>query len=350
MAQELETVGCRVDMWDAAPGRPNVVGLLGSGSPPCLMLNGHLDTVGYAGMEIPPLEPAIREGKMYGRGACDMKGGLVASLAALQYLARRGEELPGTVLLAAVADEEHASLGTESLLRKYRADGAIVTEPTDLRIQVAHKGFAWAKVEVEGRSAHGSRPDEGIDAIVKAGKVLTGMEEMSARFAAETGHPLLGPPSIHASLIRGGKELSTYPDHCRIDLERRTLPGESAGTVEAELRDLLSDIARRDPQFRARSEVFFWRPALETDRGSVIASALASSLQLEIGEEAVYSGAPGWMDSALLSAAGIPTVIFGPGGAGMHAAVEWVWLDQVATAARVLARTAVRFLQGAHRA
>ena len=156
-----------------------------------------------------------------------MKGGVAAALWACAEAAQLG--LAGDVVVAAVCDEEFASIGTQAVAAQVRADAAIVTEPTALELCVAHKGFAWLEIEIAGRAAHGSQPQLGIDAIAKAGRVLTGIEELGRRLAAEPGHALLGPGSVHASLIEGGQELSSYPERCLVQLERRTVPGESAG-------------------------------------------------------------------------------------------------------------------------
>ena len=241
----LERAGAEVRIDEVAPGRANVIGVArGRGGGRVLLLNGHTDTVGHEGYER-PLEPRVEGDRLYGRGGFDMKGGVAAALWACAQAVPLG--LAGDVVVAAVCDEEFASIGTQALARDVRADAAIVTEPTDLEVCVAHKGFAWLEVEVAGRAAHGSQPQLGIDAIAKCGRVLTGIEELGRRLVAEPGHPVLGAGSVHASLIEGGQELSSYPERCLVQLERRTVPGESAELVEAQVRELVAEPRRRIP-------------------------------------------------------------------------------------------------------
>jgi acetylornithine deacetylase len=335
----LERAGLDVTLAEVAPGRLNVVGVArGSGGGRSLLLNAHLDTVGHEGMQ-DGLRARIEDGRMYGRGAYDMKAGLASIMLAGAEAARAG--LRGDVIVTGVCDEEFASLGAHRLAEEWGADAAIVTEPTGerLRIALAHKGFTWHEVEVHGRAAHGSRPDEGVDAIVRMGRVLAGIERLSAALAEREPHPLLGPGSIHASLIEGGRELSTYPDLCLLQLERRTLPGESVEDVEAELRETLDTAGRDDPDFSAQLRTTLVRPPMETPPGEPIVETIRDV----VGRDVELIGVPFWADSAVLSAAGIPTVIFGPGGAGAHAAVEWVDLAQAERCAAALAEVCRRW-------
>jgi acetylornithine deacetylase len=242
-----------------------------------------------------------------------------------------------------VIDDEYASLGTSALVNAVRADAAIVTEPTDLDVCVAHKGFAWFDVETEGRAAHGSLPDLGVDAIIKMGKVLVELEALDARLRAVPGHRLVGTGSVHASLIEGGQELSSYPQHCRLQIERRTIPGETQATVEAEVSALLAQIVSVDPTFKASVTPLLARDPFEIAFEAPIVQTVARHAQAILGRTLEATGAMGWMDSALLSAVGIPTVIFGPGGAGAHAVVEWSDLEQVEQATEVLTRVAREF-------
>jgi acetylornithine deacetylase len=230
-------------------------------------------------------------------------------------------------VVAAVCDEEFASAGAQAVAQTVTADAAIVTEPTgaEINVAVAHKGFTWHRIVVSGRAAHGSRPQDGVDAIARMGHVLVGLEQMSAELAARDGHPLLGPGSIHASIIDGGRELSTYPDSCRLQLERRTLPGETAESVEAELSAMLDAISDAGHDLSAELHTTLVRDPFEVDPGSAIVTAAREAL----GGDVPVIGVPFWADSAIFAAAGIPTVIFGPGGEGAHADVEWVDLNQL---------------------
>jgi acetylornithine deacetylase len=326
------------------PGRFNVIGILkGSGKGKSLMLNGHTDTVGITRMDINPLDPVNKDGKVYGRGSFDMKGGLAAMMMAVKALRDGGLRPRGDVILTFVADEEYFSLGTEILVKEYSADAAILCEPTDLKICVAHKGFAWIRVEVFGRAAHGSRPDKGIDAIVKAGKLLSRIDELGKEVLVQKKHPLVRSPSIHASLIKGGTELSTYPDYCVIELERRLIPGETVRTVSEEMQSLIDDLGSKDDQFKANYEVSFSRPPLEVDRDHEIVRALTKAYSRTINQDPKYIGVSGWMDSAILAEAGIPSVIIGPAGDGFHGAVEYVDFQSLVTLAKILTETIIEF-------
>jgi acetylornithine deacetylase len=309
------------------PGRPNVIGVLrGTGGGRSLMLNGHVDTVGVAGMD-DPHQPRVEDGRLYGRGAMDMKSGVAAMLHAA---ARAAEDPPrGDVIVTAVVDEEHSSIGTEAVLREWRADGAIVTEPTAMALTLWHRGFVWIEVDVEGVAAHGSRPDVGVDAIAKTGAILVGIDELGHALAAGQAHPMLGTGSVHASLIEGGQELSSYPAACRLQLERRTIPGEDASTALAEIEAIIARAAQADPALRARAAVTFERKPLDEDRDSDIALTLAEAVREVTGAEPRYASSAAWMDAALIAEAGIPVVVVGAHGEGLHGEVEWVDLASV---------------------
>jgi acetylornithine deacetylase len=331
----LEQARLEVEVAEAAPGRPNVVAVArGSGSGRSLLLNAHTDTVGVAGME-QPFAPRIEDGRLYGRGAYDMKAGLAAiMLAGRDARARR---LRGDVIVAAVVDEEVGSIGTEALVRGWRADAAIVTEPTGLRVSVGHRGFVAFELETEGRAAHGSRPDLGIDAIAKMGHVLVGLEALDRALRSRPTHRLLGSGSLHASVVTGGQEYSSYPARCTLQAERRTVPGESVERAEREISSLLARLEAADPQFRASWRRVFSREPFEVARDEPIVELVQRNAGTELSGEAF------WADSALLAAAGIPTVLFGPGGEGAHAVVEWVDLASAERCRDVLVAVAAEF-------
>jgi acetylornithine deacetylase len=317
----LRDAGLEVELDEAAPGRPSVVGVArGTGGGASLMLNAHMDTVGVEGMER-PFEPVVRDGRLYGRGAYDMKGSLAACMLAARRLA--AEELSGDLILTAVADEEYASIGVQSVLARRRADAAIVTEPTELRVCVAHKGFAWAEIETAGRAAHGSRPAEGIDAITRMAPALSRLAELQTALDGAPGHELVGPGSVHASLIDGGQELSSYPARCRLALERRTAPGESADDFRRECEALVEGIDG------AELRMGIVRPPFAVDAGAEVVQAVSRAAEAITGRPAEVYGETYWMDAALTQAAGIPTVVFGPAGWGAHAVDEWVDLASV---------------------
>ena len=247
----LRDWGFRTELPETGSGRHNVVARIGrAGSGRALLFNGHLDTVGVEGMTHAPWEPRIVGDRLFGRGATDMKAGVAAMCAAALRAADNG--LDGEIIVAAVTDEEYESAGTRTLIESgVRADAAIVTEPTRLAIAPAHRGFAWLELVVHGRAAHGSRWDIGIDAIALAALVVAELEEYQQTVLAKRSHPLLGRPSLHASFVTGGLGLSTYPDRCSVQFERRTLPGESADDFAREVRDACDRVRARRPELEA---------------------------------------------------------------------------------------------------
>jgi acetylornithine deacetylase len=246
------------------------------------------------------------------------------------------------LIVAAVIDEEHASLGAEALVSQWRADAAVVTEPTGLDIAVAHKGFQWVSVETRGRAAHGSRPLEGRDAILRMGRVLARLEKLDRRLQHGRSHALLGTASLHASLIQGGHELSSYPARAVLQLERRTLPGESPEIARTEASGILDDLRREDPEFEGDVRMVFGRDAYEIDPASPLPSLLRSAATATGGTSSIV-GMTFWTDAAILGAAGVPSVLFGPGGAGLHSTEEFVILDDVRRCRDALAELARTF-------
>ncbi len=343
VAQALQDMGLQVTTYDLGPNRVNVVGVLkGTGNGRSLLLNAHMDTVGVGGM-VDPFGAAVRDGRLYGRGSQDMKGSLAAMMAAVKALVDGGVQLAGDVLLTAVADEEYASIGTDDLVRHVTADAAIVTEPTDMSLCRAHRGFIWYEVEVTGRAAHGSRYNEGIDAIGHMGRFLVELEKLGQELLQRSPHPLAGPPSIHASLVQGGSELSVYPARCTLKLERRTIPGETVAQATAELQAIIDRLAAADPAFRATVRPFFDRDPFEVTAAAPVVQALEKATTAVLGQAPAHTGATFWTDAALLAAAGIDTVLIGPVGAGLHSDEEWVEVQSVLELAQILAETAVNF-------
>ncbi len=338
----LDGWGYRPTVVEVAPGRHNVVARRGGGSGPSLLLNGHLDTVGVAGMA-EPFSGAIRDGRLYGRGSADMKSGVACALAVAAELAE--VEIPGELVVALTADEEHASLGMAALVADgVRADAAVVCEPTSLAIMPAHKGFLWIDVYAEGRAAHGSLPDVGVDAIAHMGHVLVALEEEGRRLARETSHALLGPASLHAGTIRGGGAPSVYPDRCDLVVERRTLPHETAQSVMAEVERALERARQRRPGLKARAVAGLYRAATEVPASSALVAGLREACQ-GAGLPGTLAGMSAWVDACFLNERGTPAVCFGPGSiAQAHAAVEWVSVAEIEACARVLAGFARGFL------
>ncbi len=317
IADYLEQLGFNVELQEAGRNRPNVVAIMrGSGGGRSLMLNGHMDTVGVAGMA-DPFFARFDDGKVYGRGAFDMKGAISSLLLAAKAVKESGAPLKGDLILTTVVDEEFASIGTEAIAKKYKADAALILESTELKIGVAHKGFSWIDVETFGKAAHGSKPDLGVDAIINMGKFLAELAKLEASMRKTDKHSLLGSGSVHASLIQGGKELSTYPDHCLLQLERRTVPRETQESVEKEIGDIIGGLRTSDNNFNASFRTTFFRDSWEADQNSELVTTLEKIILNRTGHPAEKTVSFGWMDSSILDKAGIPCAIFGPGGFGV---------------------------------
>jgi len=342
IAAEMRRSGLDVSVETVAEGRPNVVGVLeGRAKGRTLMFCGHTDTVGVTGM-IDPFTPIERDGRLYGRGAQDMKGGVAAMIAAAVEVAGRGGLASGRLVVAAVVDEEHFSIGADALVTSWCADAAIVTEPTDLEIAVGHKGFAWVDIVVEGKAAHGSRPAEGQDAILRLGRVLARLEALDRALQARPPHPLVGTGSLHASTIAGGRELSSYPDRATLQMERRTLPSEPESTALHEVEQILDALAREDATFRGTATAMFSRPAYEVAPDHELPQLLAAALA-HVGGRPRVTGASFWTDAAVLGHAGIPSILFGPGGAGLHSTEEYVNVADVLVCRDALVELVRRF-------
>ena len=347
-ARHMRAAGLDVARYEAEAGRPSVVGRLrGAGGGPTVMLNAHYDTVGVEGMT-DPFAATIVDGRMYGRGTYDMKGALAACIEAARLLRDAGARLRGDVLVAAVADEEYASLGTADLVaRRARGelhfDAAIVTEPTSLDLCVAHRGFTWIEITTRGRAAHGSRYRDGVDANLRMGRVLHRLEGLIEELLARPGHALLGPPSMHAALLEGGTGISTYAPRCTLRVERRTVPPETRASVEGEIARLLDALRSEDPSLDVASKTLFHREPFETTPDAPIAACAARAADKVLGRPPAVIGDSPWMDSALTQAAGVDSVVIGPHGAGAHADEEWVDLDSCARLAEILAAAAVDY-------
>jgi acetylornithine deacetylase len=331
----LEARGVRAWTEEAAPGRPNVVAEIGR-TGPTLVFCAHLDTVGVGGMSIDPFDPRIENGRLYGRGSYDMKGSAGAIMAAAAVLQR--SPLDVHVLLALVADEEHASVGAVDFVRRRGADACIVTEPSEGDLVLAHKGFVWIEVITTGRAAHGSRWDLGVSAVGRMGRIVAALEEFDRRTLRSRRHPLVGPASMHCAMIAGGTGLSTYAPECRLKVERRTIPGETIDDVLREVREVI-----RAASEEADVSLMFGRPPLVCDRDEPIVSCVRDAARDVTGTSPGEVGVAYWMDAAIFAEAGIPTVNYGPAGEGAHAAIEWVDVESVVRTSRVLVRAAELF-------
>jgi acetylornithine deacetylase len=337
LASVLDDWGFDVQLMEGVPGRPNVVARIGSADAPALMLNGHLDVVGVEGMVHAPFSGAVDNGRIFGRGSADMKGGIAAMCAAAATAANLQSDRQ--VLVTAVVDEEYESLGMRALLAAgVRAEMAIITEPTRLAICPAHRGFAWFDVALKGRAAHGSRYDVGIDAIMHAALLLGELDLLEQTRATGPVHPLLGRGSLHASTIEGGVGISTYPERCNLTIERRTIPGESVEKALLEITDACARVQGRRPSFEARVTLRTAQLPSDVPVDAPVVKQLADAIMQE-GVPLRIEGLSAWTDAALLNEAGIPTVCFGPGDIALaHAAEEFVPIEEIERAKSVLAR------------
>ena len=342
LADVLQSWGFDVELQEALPNRPNVIARVGARnrSSKTLLFNGHVDVVAVDGMTHAPFDAEERDGRLYGRGASDMKAGVAAMCAAAQRAAARG--LAGELIVTAVVDEEFKSAGTRAVIESgIRADAAIVTEPTQLAIMPAHRGFTWVTVTCRGRAAHGSRYDLGIDAILHASHIMTAIDDFQRNQLALRTHPLLGHASLHAGTISGGLGWSTYPDSCRLEIERRTLPGERGAQVVDEIVAVCDRVRQRVPALDVTVEHVFSQLPSDVSVDAPICAALSNAMR-ERGEPVHIAGMSAWTDAALLNAAGIPAICFGPGDMTLaHANAEWAELGEVDRACDVLAQLAL---------
>ena len=341
LARHLERLGMEVDLWDALPGRPNVVGRLpGTGGGRSLMLLGHLDVVGPWGPDA--FEPIVKDGRMYGRGAADMKCGFAAALLAVEALLESGARLAGDLLVAGVIDEEWESAGAEALPARWRPDACVLVECTGLDVVVEHGGFAWYEVESRGVEAAGADPDHGVDGIALLAPVLAGITELDAELERRP-RAEYGRGSIHASTIEGGTQLPAYPARCTLGVERCLIAGETVGQAHAEMLALLEAARAADARFAAGLRTVVAREAMVQSPDEPVVKAVAEAAEAVLGKPAALCGDIGWGDSGLLVEAGIPCVTFGPAGHGEHTSEEWVDLASVAQTAAVLEGTARLF-------
>ncbi|KAM0355211.1 hypothetical protein ACHAPU_001077 [Fusarium lateritium] len=343
VAAWLEHRGIETHWVEYTKGRPSVVGVArGSGGGKSLMFNGHIDTVTLAGYVDDPLSGKIVDGRLYGRGSADMKGGVAAAMIALANA--KGLGLRGDVIFTGVADEESLSKGTEDILRAgWRTDAAIVSEPTNLEINHAHKGYCHLGVTIHGLAAHGSRSDLGIDAIVHAGHFLVEFGRYVNKLQEGSGDATLGTGTAHASIISGGEEASSYPAQCTITAERRTIPGETNEVVQREFDDSIAKVAKEVPNFKAKAQIFFTRPPQFTPADHPFTQLVSGVVGKAIGKKAVVSGAPFWTDCALLAEKGIVPLLWGPKGDGLHAKEEWVDVKSVEQVMEGLTNIAAEF-------
>lgn len=321
-----------VETWtqDVFPSRPNLIARLPGRDPRRrIVYEAHTDTVSVNGMSIPPFDPVIAEGRLYGRGACDTKAGLAGMMHAVASLKAEGFTPPCEVWLAAAVDEEFSYRGVVKLCEGLTGHAAIVAEPTELRLVVASKGVLRWRIRGRGRAAHSSKPHLGVNAITHMARCVLALEEDHQRLAVRA-HPLLGPATCNVGVIQGGVQVNFVPDACVIEIDRRLLPGEKVQAVLAHYQRLLEDLTARHPGFSAAMDVpMLTDEALDTPPDAPPAR-LAGELLRELGLNGEPCGVPFGSDASKLSRQGLPSLVFGPGSIDRaHAAVEYVEIDQV---------------------
>jgi acetylornithine deacetylase len=343
IAARLRAAGLEVSMTEVAPDRPNVVGRLrGRGGGRSLMLCGHTDVVGA---EPPGFTPSVRDGRLYGRGTVDMKGGLAAAVVAVERLAASGSALDGDVLVAGVIDEEWVSAGAERLVAEHGADAAILPEQSDLDVIVEHGGFAWFDVHSRGVESPGIEPEAGVDAIALLAPVLSGLVELD-RELAQRPRRRYGRTSVHPSTIAGGTQFPVYAAACTLGIERCLVAGESVAGAQAEVDALLARARVADPRFDAEVELVVGREPVSLDESGPLVRALDAASEARTGRAPAHVGDMGWADSGILAEAGIPCAIFGPAGDGHHTAHEYVTVASLIACAEIIEATARAFCTG----
>ena len=343
LAELYDQLGIEYKIHNLDSKQANIVaGIKGKGKGKTLLLNAHLDTVGTDGMKN-PFSARIDGDKLFGRGSQDMKGSLAAMIAAAKYIIDNNIELDGSLLIAAVADEEYTSVGTLDLLQNYCVDAAIVTEPTNFSLVTAHRGFIWYEVETTGKAAHGSRYDIGIDANLHMGKFLAELDSHIKELNNQKPDHLVGKPSMHASVIKGGTDISTYSGKCILQIERRTIPGEKETDITAKMQSIIDKLSSENSQFQATVKPFFQRPQFKVSHNAEIVKIAEEILKEHFNSPCVFAGAPFWTDAALMSESGVDTIILGPVGDGLHTENEWVSIKSLKDLTKLLVKISCSF-------
>ncbi len=342
IADWLAPTGVEVELEEVEPGRPNVVARLpGSGGGRSLCLNAHEDTVGYRNWADRALKPERRGDRLIGIGVADDKSSVAIGLLALRELAASGTRLPGDVVVACTVDEEGASIGTADLVRRHRYDAAIILEPEAVgRAIIEHQGFGWVDIVVHGRAAHGSAPDDGIDAIVRMAEVVRGLAELDATFAADPD-PLNGRTVVHTSTIAGGTDYATYPSQCSLGIEIGTQPGEKLAARIADIEAIFDQCRRQFPDFSAEVSARIERDPFRASGHEALLAAAGRATQRVAGRPLEAFGMNAWTDAAFMQAAGIPTILLGALGGNFHAPDEWVSLPECLEMVEIVRLTAL---------
>ncbi|MBX3067719.1 MAG: ArgE/DapE family deacylase [Cryobacterium sp.] len=322
--------------------RPSVVGVMkGSGGGASIMLNGHIDTVGVSSYKSEPFSGSVRDGNIFGRGAFDMKAGVAAILSAAARCSNKA--LRGDIIVTLVADEEFGSIGTQAVLRQFSADAAIVTEPTEMNLVLAHRGFGWFEIELHGLAAHGSMPEQGVDAISHGVLVVGALDKLRTELEATQPHPLLGHSAVRVSMISAGSDAATVAERCLLTIERRYLPGETPDQVRTQLLQILTDLARKVPDFKFELRELVSRGAFEASKDWKIVETVSKAYENVTGRTAPIRGEPYWTDAGLIHEAGIPCLLIGVDGGGAHADEEWATVESIRNLTSILEQTISSF-------
>lgn len=328
-------MGCKTS--EVLPGRSNFIGLLeGRDRERVLLFECHLDTASVGVMTIPPFEPHIRDGLLYGRGSCDTKAGGVAMIHAMKRLKESGHVPPCTIQFAGAVDEEHLFRGALELAATIKSEAVVVAEPTDLAVIRAHKGLVRFRIRVKGVAAHSSKPHLGINAIVKMAQLISNIEREILPRIRQKDNPLTGGPTVNIGVIQGGAQVNFVPHECVVEVERRTLPGESPQETLAEFQDVLEQARNDDPDLKVSlEEPFLLDNAMETAEESPIVRAASEATQAVLGNSTI-AGVPYGTDASKFTAVGTPAIVLGPGSIDQaHGAVEWVACKQVLQATEI---------------
>ena len=341
----LKNIGIKSILYPILNERPNIIGIIkGKNKGKNLILEAHMDTVKADNMVIDPFLPKIKEGKMFGRGACDDKGSLASMLLAIKLIKQTGISLKGNVYIAAVIDEEHKQRGVLHLLNQgFRFDAGIVGEPTSLDIIIAHQGCLRWRIITKGISVHSSEPEKGENAIYFMSEVINILQKKLIPLCKEKSHSLVGSPTLSVNIIQGGTQINTIPNRCFIEIDRRMIPGENSQDILKQVDKFLNKLKKENPLLELeREDPFITSPSMQINRDEEIVQALFRCIRDNGAIEPKIRGVKFGTDAAIFVAQGIPTAVFGPGNiAQAHSEEEWVEIKQVAQAAEIIAQTIV---------
>lgn len=345
IAHWLEPLGLEVRLEEVEPGRPNLIAVWrGTGGGKSICLYAHNDTVGYALWPDKALIPRIEGDKMIGLGAADDKGHGAAALLALKSLVESGVRLRGDVWVLLPIDEEGTSSGSMDFVKHYHPDAVLALEALGMgKVTVSHQGFGWLDLIVEGRAAHGSVPELGVDAIAHMSEVVTRLQKLDREKFGATIHPLNGKTVFHTGTITGGTDYATYPDRCVLGIEIGTQPGETIQNRVAEIEAIFDEVRQLYPKFKGRVNVKLARDPFDARGHQELWRIVASEMETETGLVPEAVGENSWGDAALFQEAGIPTLMFGAAGGNLHAREEWVSLTELTNLARIVAAVARRY-------